>query len=235
MKFSLSLLLSSVAHLCVFGVIAIILSGPLNLKREESLASIDVSNISLSFSEVEDSSAQAAISESQTAETQYSNSLKPSGQTPPKFEKLAFGDVPVPPSPEIKPSEDIARFDNAKSALTEENSSKDNSREVPDSTPSPQQANIDALPRLEKKIIPRYPKESRRKLEQGDVVLSINVNENGRVSVPPRVVKSSGYKALDDEAVRAVYKARFTPAFSGGSKVPCDVSLTIKFRLKDEL
>lgn len=231
MKFALSLFLSFAAHICVIGVVIRYFLPSEERGNVDSLASIDVSNLSLSFSVEEDDAAQPSVSEMNQETGFLRPAQKAKAFSPPEFEQLSFDGPPAPETAQVRPDEETVRFDDAEDSVKKSEPSE-SVQEKPLQTRAPLQARIDALPKPERRIIPRYPRSSKRNSEQGDVVLSINVNENGLVSSAD-VLSSSGYRALDEEAIRAVMKAKFAPAVSGGKKVPCIVSLTIKFRLKE--
>lgn len=61
---------------------------------------------------------------------------------------------------------------------------------------------------------PAYPSLSRRLREQGTVILEVLILTNGSVG-DVRVKESSGFKRLDDTAVKAVKQWRYTPARRG--------------------
>lgn len=65
---------------------------------------------------------------------------------------------------------------------------------------------------------PRYPIESRRKREQGTVVLSLVVGVDGRVATIA-VARSSGFARLDDAARDAVRGWRWSPIIRDGQAV----------------
>jgi protein TonB len=94
----------------------------------------------------------------------------------------------------------------------------------------PNQARIDAPPRPLKAIRPEYPKASRQRGEEGDVVLVLSINAQGHVD-SASVAESSGYQELDAAAVRAANKARFSPAKRGRTAVASEARVTITFRL----
>ena len=100
-----------------------------------------------------------------------------------------------------------------------------------DTRPAPRQARIDAPPRPVKSLRPKYPAASRRRGEQGEVKLEIDVSGKGAV-VDAKVAESSGYPALDKAAVEAVMSADFEPAKSDGRPVPSRAIISIHFRLK---
>ncbi|CAH1671577.1 energy transducer TonB [Chelatococcus asaccharovorans] len=79
---------------------------------------------------------------------------------------------------------------------------------------------------------PVYPEALRRTGEQGTVLLQIRVDAGG---VPRQIgiARSSNVALLDEAAVRAVSRWRFSPATRGGQPVAATVSLPIDFRLKD--
>ena len=98
-------------------------------------------------------------------------------------------------------------------------------------TPALRQAKIDAPPRPRHSIKPDYPKGARQRGEQGDVVVELSINEYGEVDAVS-VVESCGFQELDDAAVAASMKARFTPAKSGDSAVASTARLKLTFKLK---
>ena len=100
----------------------------------------------------------------------------------------------------------------------------------PPPAPAPIQARIDAPPRPLKAIRPEYPKASRQRGEEGDVVLVLSINAQGQV-VSASVAESSGYQELDAAAIRAANKARFSPAKRGRTAVASEARVTITFRL----
>ena len=65
---------------------------------------------------------------------------------------------------------------------------------------------------------PRYPVESRRKREQGTVLLALIVGLDGAVE-KISVAKSSGFSRLDDAAYDAVRRWRWRPLTEGGQAV----------------
>ncbi len=98
-------------------------------------------------------------------------------------------------------------------------------------TPAPIQGAIDAPPKPRQAIRPRYPQSSRMRGEEGDVVLSLHVTASGEVD-RVEVVASSGFADLDEAAVKAAQKARFTPARSGSRRVDAHARLTLTFKLR---
>jgi protein TonB len=78
---------------------------------------------------------------------------------------------------------------------------------------------------------PRYPAAARRRSQQGTVVLSVHVDEHGRVS-NLWLFESSGYQALDNAAVQAVKDWTFEPGMQGGRNVAMWVTVPVRFELK---
>jgi TonB family protein len=78
---------------------------------------------------------------------------------------------------------------------------------------------------------PNYPEASRRRGEQGVVRVELLVDPNGRV-VDVRVLESSGFGALDAEAVKTVRDWRFRPAQRGGLPVAGSITTAVHFRLE---
>ncbi len=78
-----------------------------------------------------------------------------------------------------------------------------------------------------KKIV--YPDMAQRTKTEGKVYILIYVNETGDVD-DVKVVKGIGM-GCDDEAVRVVKKAKFTPAMDKGVPVKAKFSLALTFKL----
>lgn len=77
---------------------------------------------------------------------------------------------------------------------------------------------------------PRYPVESRRKKEQGTVLLSLTVGTDGRVA-SIAVSRSSGFDRLDQAALSAVRKWRWAPLVQDGTAVKVKGVVEIPFVL----
>ena len=81
---------------------------------------------------------------------------------------------------------------------------------------------------------PIYPRESRKRKEQGTVILEVLVTTDGC----PReicVKRSAGYSLLDEAALRAVSQWRFAPAQQDSVKVASQVEIPVRFELLDSL
>jgi len=78
---------------------------------------------------------------------------------------------------------------------------------------------------------PPYPWISRSRGEQGRVILDVAVTADGHAKAV-RIKRTSGSARLDQAALAAVEKWRFSPALSGGRAVAGRIEIPIAFRLK---
>ncbi len=92
---------------------------------------------------------------------------------------------------------------------------------------------VDAHPSLERAIKPTYPIGSRRRGEEGTVILDVTVGPDGHATQVARV-SSSGFPELDRAAERAAAQARFKPGTRDGKSVESAARLTLIFRLRDQ-
>ena len=79
---------------------------------------------------------------------------------------------------------------------------------------------------------PAYPVSSRRRGEEGRVVLRVLVDAEGRAA-KVEVQESSGHGRLDESAVTAVTRWRFVPARRGSEPLAAWVRVPIVFSLQD--
>ncbi len=79
---------------------------------------------------------------------------------------------------------------------------------------------------------PRYPRLSRRRGEEGTVVLDVDVDPEGTVR-SLRVSRTSGFERLDEAAREAVAGWIFTPAQAGGVAVGHTTEVRVRFQLTD--
>ncbi len=77
---------------------------------------------------------------------------------------------------------------------------------------------------------PPYPAESRAAREQGLVLLSVSVNEQGHVS-SLSIKQSSGFPRLDNAARIAVTRWKFKPARMAGVALATVIDVPVRFRL----
>lgn len=87
-------------------------------------------------------------------------------------------------------------------------------------------------PQILSQVHPTYPEDARKAGATGKVLLKVQILETGRAG-EVHVQQSSGNTSLDQSAVTAVYKWRFTPAKekNTGRAVVCYTTLPVVFRL----
>jgi protein TonB len=85
-------------------------------------------------------------------------------------------------------------------------------------------------PRVLTEVRPDYSEEARRRHIEGEVVLEVEVQRDGRVGAV-RVLRGLGY-GLDERAVEAVRQWRFAPAHRLGTPVDVLVEVEVEFRLR---
>jgi len=87
-------------------------------------------------------------------------------------------------------------------------------------------------PQILSQVYPIYPEDARQAGITGTTVLKVQILENGRAG-DISIKQSSGHDLLDESAVAAVYKWRFTPAKekNTGRAVVCYTTVPVVFRL----
>ncbi len=229
MRFTNAIGISIALH----GVLAVGIVACLKLSSgPTTLATLDLSSVELSFAEEDVET--AAVAPSLPAPSQEPPS--PPEEKPPEPESEAPDDA-LPPDPEAvkipEPEPERQRMETPEIPHEEKPKEQEKAVQAPAPAPAvaPRQAKIDAPPKPRRAIRPEYPMGARQRGEQGDVVVEIRVNEGGTVE-KVSVVGSSGFAELDEAAVRAAKKARFTPAKSGHKTVASTARLTLTFRLR---
>jgi periplasmic protein TonB len=89
-----------------------------------------------------------------------------------------------------------------------------------------------AKPRYRTNPVPEYPIPSRRRREEGIVLLNVAVDESGKPS-NISLNHSSGYPLLDRAAVDAVRRWTFEPARAGGVPMFSQVVVPVRFSLSE--
>ena len=79
---------------------------------------------------------------------------------------------------------------------------------------------------------PPYPKEARRLKQEGTILLTAEVDDQGLVTSIV-LKKSSGSSLLDDSALQTVKTWRFKPARLAGIAVSSSVDIPVRFKLMD--
>ena len=77
---------------------------------------------------------------------------------------------------------------------------------------------------------PEYPMIARKRNYQGNVVLEVLINKQGKV-IDFRVFSSSGYSILDKTAIASVKNWLFQPGMRGPDKIEMWVRVPIRFKL----
>ncbi|MDL2280618.1 energy transducer TonB [Selenomonadales bacterium OttesenSCG-928-I06] len=93
-------------------------------------------------------------------------------------------------------------------------------------------SDIVTKPEVLKKIKPKYPQFARDKGLEASVILKVRISKKG---IPDEVTitESSGYSQFDEEAVKAIYKWRFSPARNAsGEAVVYYYNIPVDFILK---
>lgn len=154
--------------------------------------------------------------------------------------------IKIPEEPNPLPREELVRISDEKesppseekAALEElEESEVKTSNEVdfPEDSQGDAVANMqitrEAVPLYKVNPPPKYPRVAKRRGYQGTVVLSVFVSEDGRVE-NLWVYTSSGYRLLDNAAIKAVKKWTFEPGIRGNKKVEMSVNIPVRFELK---
>lgn len=91
----------------------------------------------------------------------------------------------------------------------------------------------EAKPDYLKNPAPVYPESARRRGYEGTVLLMAKISKEG-VVLSVMVEKSSGHESLDQAALKAVWKWRFSPAKFGNLPVESSVRVPVKFSLLDQ-
>ena len=78
---------------------------------------------------------------------------------------------------------------------------------------------------------PKYPVLSRKRGEEGRVIIQLEISAEGKV-LKARVTSSSSYPRLDGAALKAIQGAAFTPATEYGVPVESTTTLAYRFELE---
>lgn len=146
-------------------------------------------------------------------------------------ESVALPELPPPSMPEIKKAEE-RKAPEPRTVKPEVKKCQTPPSPVsqPTAAGGGRNARVKSNPQPSGEIKPEYPRSSRSRGEEGDVILEVKVGRNGRAEAVS-VVKSSGYAELDASACKAVLRARFVPAKENGRSVDGSFKLKLSFRL----
>jgi len=99
------------------------------------------------------------------------------------------------------------------------------------STLAPLKIIHEARPIYRSNPTPKYPRTARIRGYQGNVLLDVLVNKDGKVN-DLKIFKSSGYPILDNAATSTVKNWLFEPGMIGDEKADMWVRVPIRFELK---
>lgn len=219
----------------------------------DELPQLDVTSVDLSFSDEESDAEPPSVSqpgapEMKPFEPQFSQPEFP--EPPPltvsqddatvlikAFEEVRVTDLkpsePIVPdmvvNEEREVDENIQDAQNEQQQFDEQQQFAQNDAAA---VPAPQQACLDAPPAPRRTIKPKYPDGARRRGEQGDVTLELEVDVHG-VVIGVKVVAGCGFAELEQAAVAAVRKAMFRPARHNDKPVRSRARLTLQFQLRE--
>ncbi len=92
-------------------------------------------------------------------------------------------------------------------------------------------ARVEVKPKLIKPVKPKYPEMARKAGIEGKVILMIIVGIDGSVT-DARILKSSGNPLLDEAAIAAARKTRWSPAKQRDKPVPVRLAFPVTFNLR---
>lgn len=202
---------------------------------DATLPELDITSVDLSFSDTPDETA--------TPVAQPPAPAIDAPQPPPPPETHASEPPPIelPPDPQatVIPRPAKPRPTDLRPPLPEppEPEQQQPSVAAP-AAPAPSHARVivDEQPKLKTKIDTSniYPEGARQRGEEGTVVVEFIVTEHGMAD-NIRVVTSEScvFQELQQAAILAVKRARFTPARRGSANVPYTVRLPLDFNLRD--
>jgi protein TonB len=153
--------------------------------------------------------------------------------------------VDIPPEIEIPPPpEEISRPEVAVEVEASDEASEDetiaptflDAENLPPAPPPPPPEPemffaFDTYPVVVESAKPKYPELARKAEVEGTVIVMVTIDENGRVL--SAWVAESSTAVLDEAAVAAAYKFRFTPAKQREVPVKATISIPFRFSLTD--
>ncbi len=89
---------------------------------------------------------------------------------------------------------------------------------------------VKAQPKYLKNPEPPYPPQARRLHQEGLVILAVNVTAAGKAA-DVKLKDSSGFRLLDESALRTVRHWEFEPARVGSQAVDSETEVPVRFRL----
>lgn len=162
-----------------------------------------------------------------------------------KLREEKFEVIEVPPQIEIPPPpEEIARPEVAVEIEASEEASEEetiaptlfDAENLPPAPPPPPPEPemflaFDTYPQVIQSAKPKYPELARKAEVEGTVVVMVTIDETGKV-IKAWIGESSA-EILNEAALEAAYKFRFTPAMQRDVPVKATISIPFRFSLSD--
>ncbi len=92
---------------------------------------------------------------------------------------------------------------------------------------------VDSYPEMTHQEPPVYPEKAKKAGIEGKVWVKVLVDKSGTVR-DVRLGKTSGHKMLDESALKAAFKSKFTPATVDGKPVAVWVTYAVDFQLDEK-
>ncbi len=89
-------------------------------------------------------------------------------------------------------------------------------------------------PTLQERIEPDYPRLAQMAGLEGTVDINLLISKRGKVKIA-KVIKSSGYKILDNAAVKFAKRLKFIPAERKGRPIEVWVSWSMNYKLAEKV
>lgn len=242
MRFFCALLIAAAVHLALGALLVLYFernAGP------DEPARMDVSSVELSLAENENDAAMPVVSAppvevppSPPAENSESPAIDETEtlivEEPPVIAQIEIpsADIPAPPRMDVSKVPNPTVKDKRTAGKSEERESRVSDKREPVAAASaPVQARVDVAPKLHRPIKPEYPRASRERGEAGAVRLRIGIGAKGLVE-SAEIIASTGFKLLDEAALKAVRAARFIPARLDGEAVFSTAEIKLEFKLR---
>lgn len=224
MKFFSALIIAIVIHLGLAALLVFYFDLGVNTDK---IAMLDVSSVELSLSEKESEFAEPndsmpsikedarPIAEKVASPVFEKGDIEISG-TPPEIAPLVIPEAEVVVTPKMetpKPLETVAKSEQNKV------------------NQAPQQARVEAKQNPRRPIRPKYPNLARERGEQGAIRLKLGINAKGLVE-NIEILSSTGFRLLDEAAIKAVKAAKFIPAQIDGEAVFSTSEIKLEFKLR---
>ncbi|RAK11101.1 TonB family protein [Halanaerobium saccharolyticum] len=144
------------------------------------------------------------------------------------FEQISLNESTINKTKEDNKSIERAKRNNSNNSEPEENNPKIKKNKVYDLRNS----DLSSIkkPGIKNYLKPKYPSNLRRRNIEGEVIVSLRVDEEGQVH-NLKVYQSSGYNSFDQSALNAISSWEFKAAEKDGNKVEVIVNLPIRFKL----